>query len=99
MYYFHLKHFTHSGFQRYQEAAEHILDALVLQENDGLERGVTSSALWETLRNVCLNLHRHDLANICNRRDLNSESLQVRLWQDAHLVQVSDLRSSPVKTR
>jgi peroxin-5 len=65
------------NLQRHEEAAEMILDALVLQENDGLERerGVTSSVLWDTLRNVCLHLHRHDLARLCNRRDLNGMSL------------------------
>ncbi|CCA66374.1 related to peroxisomal targeting signal receptor [Serendipita indica DSM 11827] len=61
------------SLQQNEEAAGHILDALVLQENDGLqteERGVGSSVLWDTLRNVCLYMHRQDLARICDKRDL-----------------------------
>ncbi|PVG00366.1 TPR-like protein [Serendipita vermifera] len=63
------------NLRKNEEAANHILDALVLQENDGLqtgqERGITSSTLWETLRSVCVYLQRQDLARICDRRDLN----------------------------
>ncbi|KIM26907.1 hypothetical protein M408DRAFT_330281 [Serendipita vermifera MAFF 305830] len=66
------------SLQKNEEAAEHILDALVLQENDNLEseggRGITSSVLWDTLRSVCLHLHRSDLARLCERRDLNRTS-------------------------
>ncbi|KAF8757025.1 Tetratricopeptide repeat [Rhizoctonia solani] len=44
-------------FLRYEEAAQHLVDALVLQESEGLnnERGVTSGSLWDTLRSTCLN--------------------------------------------
>lgn len=73
--------------QRNEEAAEHILDALVLQEADGIqsggERGVTSSTLWETLRSVCLQLHRGDLARICDKRDLNG-TLSIPSFLNAH---------------
>ncbi|KAI6026335.1 hypothetical protein BKA83DRAFT_4241994 [Pisolithus microcarpus] len=66
---------------RYEEAATHILDALVLQDSEGgdtLEtggatnrRGVTSSALWNSLKTTCLHLQRVDLASMCDRRDLD----------------------------
>ncbi|KAI6110544.1 hypothetical protein EDD16DRAFT_1610426 [Pisolithus croceorrhizus] len=66
---------------RYEEAATHILDALVLQDSEGgdtLEtggatnrRGVTSSALWNSLKTTCLHLQRADLASMCDRRDLD----------------------------
>jgi peroxin-5 len=64
--------------QRYEEAAQHILDALVLQDSDGVHdasgvndtRGVTSSALWDSLRTTCLHMQRIDLASFCDRRNL-----------------------------
>ena len=60
--------------QRYEGAAVHIMDALALQEHDGLgdNRGVTSSVLWNSLRNVCNHLGRNDLALFCDARNLNS---------------------------
>ena len=68
-------------FQRYQEASQHILDALALQETDAVgdpnstedKRGVTSAALWDSLKTCCLHLRRLDLATICDRRELDSE--------------------------
>lgn len=69
------------NLHRYEEAATHILDALVLQDSDGgdtLEtggatnrRGITSSALWNSLKTTCLHLQRVDLASMCDRRDLD----------------------------
>lgn len=71
------------NLRRYEEAATHILDALVLQDSEGGDavdeivegsgnrRGVTSSALWDSLRTACLNLARADLASMCDRRDLD----------------------------
>ncbi|KAF8678465.1 Tetratricopeptide repeat [Rhizoctonia solani] len=60
------------NLRRYEEAAQHLVDALVLQESEGLnnERGVTSGSLWDTLRSTCLNLQRVDLAVVCETRDL-----------------------------
>ncbi|KAJ1304535.1 hypothetical protein OPQ81_005676 [Rhizoctonia solani] len=60
------------NLRRYEEAAQHLVDALVLQESEGAnsERGVTSDSLWDTLRSTCLNLQRVDLAVICETRDL-----------------------------
>ncbi|CAE6518036.1 unnamed protein product [Rhizoctonia solani] len=60
------------NLRRYEEAAQHLVDALVLQESEGMnsERGVTSDSLWDTLRSTCLNLQRIDLAVICESRDL-----------------------------
>lgn len=69
------------NLHRYEEAATHILDALVLQDSEGgdaLEtggatnrRGVTSLALWNSLKTTCLHLQRVDLASMCDRRDLD----------------------------
>lgn len=84
--------------QRHEEAARHILDALVLQDSEGGDtvdeivegsgnrRGVTSSALWDSLRTACLNLARADLASMCDRRDLDGRchSLQIH-----HLVLIA----------
>ncbi|CAE6430679.1 unnamed protein product [Rhizoctonia solani] len=60
------------NLRRYEEAAQHLVDALVLQESEGVnsERGVTSDSLWDTLRSTCLNLQRVDLAVVCETRDL-----------------------------
>jgi peroxin-5 len=65
--------------QRYEEAVQHILDALVLQSSDEIEgpqspeatKGVTSSALWESLKTTCLHLQKPDLAALCDSRDLS----------------------------
>ncbi|KAF8628859.1 hypothetical protein AX15_003652 [Amanita polypyramis BW_CC] len=60
------------NLHRYEEAAQHILDALVLQENDGGQnRGVTSSALWGSLKTTCLHMRRVDLAILCDSKDLD----------------------------
>ncbi|KAF8581617.1 TPR-like protein [Ramaria rubella] len=62
------------NMKRYVEAAVHILDALVLQENDASHgtdaRGITSSALWECLRTTCMQLQRPELASLCDLHDL-----------------------------
>ncbi|GLB37597.1 putative tetratricopeptide repeat [Lyophyllum shimeji] len=68
------------NLRRYEEAAQHILDALVLQDNDGIrdpgglneKRGVTSMALWDSLKTTCLHMQRIDLATLCDRRDLEA---------------------------
>jgi peroxin-5 len=67
------------GTQRYDEAAQHILDALVLQGQDAAEgpqplqvsRGVTSAALWDSLKTTYLHLQRSDLASLCDERNLS----------------------------
>ncbi|KAL0956400.1 hypothetical protein HGRIS_002547 [Hohenbuehelia grisea] len=67
------------NLRRYDEAAGHILDALSLQENDGVrdgtgmneKRGVTSAALWESLKTTCLKMQRVDLATLCDHHDLD----------------------------
>lgn len=67
----------------YHDAAQHILDALVLQDidssaeggnGDASASGISSSALWDSLRTTCLHLQRHDLVTLCEKRDLTSES-------------------------
>ncbi|KAI0374062.1 TPR-like protein [Pilatotrama ljubarskyi] len=69
------------NLRRYDEAAQHILDALVLQDGDSVrdppsgnedKRGVTSSALWDSLKTCCLHMQRLDLATLCDRRDLDA---------------------------
>ncbi|KAL1728816.1 peroxisomal targeting signal 1 receptor [Schizophyllum commune] len=63
---------------RYKEAAGHILDALLLQDSEGVTdpagsgegRGVTSGALWGSLKTACLHMQRLDLATLCDRQDL-----------------------------
>lgn len=70
------------AIQRYDEAAGHILDALALQDNDGVrdseglneKRGVTSTALWDSLKTACLHMQRVDLATLCDHRDLDGKS-------------------------
>ncbi|KAH7911999.1 hypothetical protein BJ138DRAFT_851603 [Hygrophoropsis aurantiaca] len=67
------------NLRRYDEAAQHVLDALVLQDSDSVaddtgmngRRGVTSSTLWESLKTTCLHLQRIDLAALCDRQDLD----------------------------
>ncbi|KAI0268778.1 hypothetical protein BC834DRAFT_867179 [Gloeopeniophorella convolvens] len=63
------------NLRRYEEAAQHILDALVLQDSDGPRgsgnnRGVTSYALWDSLKTTCLHMQRIDLATMCDTQDL-----------------------------
>ncbi|KAF8070620.1 hypothetical protein FPV67DRAFT_1561383 [Lyophyllum atratum] len=58
------------------------LTALVLQDNDGIrdsaglneKRGVTSTALWDSLKTTCLHMQRVDLATLCDRQDLEGWS-------------------------
>jgi peroxin-5 len=61
----------------YREAASHIYTALTLQATDDAAAhapspdagaGVTSAALWETLRVALELLDRSDLANLTSRR-------------------------------
>jgi len=66
------------NLRRYDEAAQHILDALMLQDSDGVrdpdgmneKRGVVSSALWDSLKTTCLHMQRADLARMCDKKDL-----------------------------
>ncbi|RDB25292.1 Peroxisomal targeting signal receptor [Hypsizygus marmoreus] len=75
------------NLRRYEEAAQHILDALVLQDNDGIKdsaglnekRGVTSTALWDSLKTTCLHMQRVDLATICDRKDLEAFRLNFHM--------------------
>lgn len=68
------------NLRRYEEASQHILDALVLQDSDSVadpaggdeKRGVTSSALWSSLKTCCMHLQRIDLATFCDREDLDA---------------------------
>ena len=74
-----------SVVQRYDEAAQHILDALSLQDGDsvheaaggGDKRGVTTLTLWESLKTCCLHMQRLDLANLCDRQDLEGMLLSL----------------------
>ncbi|KAI5123040.1 hypothetical protein M0805_000476 [Coniferiporia weirii] len=64
------------NMRRYEEAAQYILDALIMQDSDGSvhgsddKRGITSSTLWDSLRTSCLHLQRINLAALCDRKDL-----------------------------
>jgi len=67
-----------NNLRRYDEAAQHILDALVLQDSDGVRdasgsvdsRGVTSSTLWDSLKTTCMHMQRPHLSALCDRQDL-----------------------------
>ncbi|KAH9176753.1 hypothetical protein EDB89DRAFT_1939738 [Lactarius sanguifluus] len=70
------------NLSRYEEAAQHILDALVLQESDGLRglednHDVTSRALWDSLKTSCLQMQRVDLAAMCDNQDLEGIRNQI----------------------
>ncbi|KAK0504772.1 hypothetical protein EDD18DRAFT_1397976, partial [Armillaria luteobubalina] len=66
------------SLRRYEEAAQHILDALALQDADAApdseklndKRGIMSRALWDSLKTACLHLQRLDLAVLCDAKDL-----------------------------
>ncbi|KAJ7703013.1 hypothetical protein B0H17DRAFT_1041257 [Mycena rosella] len=65
------------NLRRFEEAAHHVLDALGLQESDGVsygsensQSGVTTTALWDSLRTASMHLQRPDLATFCDRQDL-----------------------------
>ncbi|KAK7053457.1 hypothetical protein VNI00_004083 [Paramarasmius palmivorus] len=74
---------SYINLRQYHEAAQHILSALQLQEADntqgdddtGNDRGVTSNALWDSLKTVSLHMERHDLATLCDRRDIEGETM------------------------
>ncbi|KAK7005741.1 hypothetical protein R3P38DRAFT_2556191 [Favolaschia claudopus] len=64
------------NLRRFEEAAHHILDALGLQESDSVSSGadsasgVTTAALWDSLRTASMHMQRPDLATFCDRQDL-----------------------------
>ncbi|KAF7361678.1 hypothetical protein MVEN_00511300 [Mycena venus] len=67
------------NLRRFEEAAHHILDALGLQESDGVSyggdgntSGVTTTALWDSLRTSSMHMQRPDLATFCDRQDLEA---------------------------
>ena len=72
---------TYTGSQRYEQAAQSILDALDLQDSDRAvsadenpdKRGVTSDSLWDALKTCCLHMQRIDLVTICDRRDVEGK--------------------------
>jgi peroxin-5 len=62
--------------QRYEEAAQHILDALLLQDSESTmdttnDKGVGSNALWDSLKTTCLNMQRADLTMLCDLKDID----------------------------
>ena len=69
---------SHVSLKMYEDAARHILDALVLQENDASREegvsGLSNSTLWDTLKSTCMFLHRQDLATLCDAKDLAGKS-------------------------
>ncbi|THH32280.1 hypothetical protein EUX98_g1915 [Antrodiella citrinella] len=68
------------NLRRYEDAAHHILDALVLQDSDRVvsaadtsdKRGITSSVLWDSLKTCCTHMQRLDLATLCDRQNLEA---------------------------
>ncbi|KAI0706847.1 TPR-like protein [Cerioporus squamosus] len=76
-----------TNLRRYDEAAQHILDALILQAGDSVHdpsgvddnRGVTSHALWDSLKTCCLHMQRLDLATLCDQRDLDAFRLNFQM--------------------
>ncbi|KAJ6500136.1 hypothetical protein C8R47DRAFT_282805 [Mycena vitilis] len=65
------------NLRRFEEAASHVLDALGLQESDGVtygaeanQSGVTTTALWDSLRTASMHMQRPDLATFCDKQDL-----------------------------
>ncbi|KAJ4001589.1 hypothetical protein F5050DRAFT_1683192 [Lentinula boryana] len=67
------------NLKRYNEGAQHILDALSLQDAEGVHDvdgyndargGITSNALWDSLKTSCLHMQRADLATLCDKKDL-----------------------------
>ncbi|KAK7687171.1 hypothetical protein QCA50_009675 [Cerrena zonata] len=76
------------NLRRYEQAAQSILDALVLQDSDSAvsatgvsddKRGVTSDSLWDALRTCCLHMQRIDLVTICDRRDVEAFQLNFQM--------------------
>ncbi|KAF9520302.1 hypothetical protein BS47DRAFT_1335904 [Hydnum rufescens UP504] len=67
---------SYVNLRSFDDAARHILDALVLQENDPLRdagrSGPSSSTLWDTLKSICLYLQRPDLVPLCDAKDLGA---------------------------
>ncbi|TFK26528.1 TPR-like protein [Coprinopsis marcescibilis] len=66
------------NLRRYEEASQHILDALLLQDGDtAIEGGsydksdVISTALWDSLKTTCLHMQRADLSTLCDLKDLD----------------------------
>lgn len=68
--------------KKYDDAAQHILNALQLQQADSTyeseqtnntDRGITSTALWDSLKTCCLHMERLDLGEMCDRRDLDGK--------------------------
>ncbi|KAM5532856.1 hypothetical protein V8D89_013497 [Ganoderma adspersum] len=76
-----------TNLRRYDEAAQHILDALSLQDSDSVRdpggnesgRGVTSTALWESLKTCSLHMQRLDLATLCDQHDLEAFRLNFQM--------------------
>ena len=64
------------NLKMFEEAAQHILDALVLQEHDSISgtensgSGISSSSLWDSLRTTSMHLRRSDLVMLCEKKDL-----------------------------
>ncbi|KAF7306043.1 hypothetical protein HMN09_00759000 [Mycena chlorophos] len=73
------------NLRRFNDAAHHILDALGLQESDGLASGmdssiaITNNALWDSLRTASMHLNRPDLATFCDQRDLEGYRKNFRM--------------------
>lgn len=77
---------SYINLAQYRLAAQCILDAIRLQHADITEgygegaptvKGVTSDALWSTLRMACLHLQRPDFVTAANNHDLSGFPLEL----------------------
>ncbi|BEI91119.1 uncharacterized protein CcaverHIS019_0311890 [Cutaneotrichosporon cavernicola] len=79
---------SYINLAQYRLAAQCIVDAIRLQHSDVTEgygadstgdytKGVTSEALWTTLRMACLHLQRPDLVALANQHDLSGFPLEL----------------------
>ncbi|WVF67355.1 hypothetical protein IAT40_002110 [Kwoniella sp. CBS 6097] len=80
---------------QYPLGAQSALDALRIQHADASEgyafgedvsgsKGVTSDALWNTLRGACVHINRHDLVHMVERRDLSGFPMSFVEGSQAH---------------
>jgi len=72
------------GLGRYEEAAQHMLNALSFQDADAStkeqdEAGITSTTMWSSLKTTFLHMERLDLAQLCDRHDLDGMSSYFRI--------------------
>ncbi|KAK4687658.1 peroxin-5, partial [Tremellales sp. Uapishka_1] len=80
---------SYINLSQYPAAATSILQALHLQHSDATQaspagsvgeetkKGITSHALWTSLRNACMHMNRLDLVDLAEKKDLSGETLKL----------------------